>query len=306
MGNMRNSVQTTDTVLMVKPVAFGYNEETSVNNNFQTYSGERDIPELARQESEAFIALLEKSGINVITVEDTPEPHTPDSVFPNNWFSTHKDGTLVIYPMFAPNRRLERKPVMLETIRAVFDVKRTVDLTPYEGKGLFLEGTGSMVLDRVNRIAYACRSPRTSAEVLEDFCERLGYDSLLFDAFDAGGTRIYHTNVMMSIGFEIAVLCQNSIRDPSQRAKVRESLEKSGRTVMDISFGQMNCYAGNMLELRSRAGEPCLILSRKAYNSLSDEQKGFLVSRIKLLIPSLDCIERNGGGSARCMLAEMF
>ena len=235
---MRNPVQTTDTVLMVKPAAFGYNEETSVNNHFQTKSGESDIPERARQESEAFIALLEESRINVIAVEDTPEPHTPDSVFPNNWFSTHEDGTLVLYPMFAPNRRLERKPAVLEVIKANFNVKRTVDLTYYEKKGLFLEGTGSMVLDRVNRIAYACRSPRTSAEVLENLCGKLGYEPLLFDAFDTGGTRIYHTNVMMSIGTEIAVICQDSIRDPSQRTRVRESLEKSGRTVMDISFGR--------------------------------------------------------------------
>ncbi len=303
---MRNPVQTTDTVLMMKPAAFGYNEETSVNNHFQTNSGESDIPERARQESEAFIALLEESGINVIAVEDTPEPHTPDSVFPNNWFSTHEDGTLVLYPMFAPNRRLERKPAVLDVIRANFNVKRTVDLTCYEKRGLFLEGTGSMVLDRVNRIAYACRSPRTSAEVLEDLCGRIDYEPLLFDAFDAGGTRIYHTNVMMSIGTEIAVICQDSIRDLSQRTRVRESLEKSGRTVMEISLGQMNCYAGNMLEIRNRAGDPCLILTLTAYGCLSNEQRGILESRMKLIIPSLECIEKNGGGSARCMLAELF
>ena len=303
---MRNPVQTTDTVLMVKPAAFGYNEETSVNNHFQTKSGESDIPERARQESEAFIALLEESRINVIAVEDTPEPHTPDSVFPNNWFSTHEDGTLVLYPMFAPNRRLERKPAVLEVIKANFNVKRTVDLTYYEKKGLFLEGTGSMVLDRVNRIAYACRSPRTSAEVLENLCGKLGYEPLLFDAFDTGGTRIYHTNVMMSIGTEIAVICQDSIRDPSQSTRVRESLEKSGRTVMEISLGQMNCYAGNLLEIRNRAGEPCLILSLTAYCCLSNEQRDILKSRMKLIIPSLECIEKNGGGSARCILAELF
>ena len=169
------SLQTTDTVLMVSPVAFGYNEETAVNNAFQEEGDENNIPQKARKESDNYVQLLKDNGINVIAVEDTKKPHTPDSVFPNNWFSTHDDGTLVLYPMFAENRRLERKPAALEAIEANFDEKRTVDLTHYEEEGLFLEGTGSMVLDRVNKIAYACESPRTNKTVLNDFCEQLGY-----------------------------------------------------------------------------------------------------------------------------------
>ena len=300
------SLQTTDTVLMVSPAAFGYNEQTAVNNAFQKSGSADNVSELARKESDDYIELLKENGIHVVAVEDTPEPHTPDSVFPNNWFSTHDDGTLVLYPMFAENRRLERSPAVLEAIRQSFDVKRTVDLTSYEEQGLFLEGTGSMVLDRVNKIAYACRSPRTDETVLEDFCSQLGYSAVLFEAVDANGTQIYHTNVMMCVGSEIAVVCMEAIRDPDQRAAVRESLENAGKTIVEITFDQMDHFAGNMLEVRDRDGEPCLIMSLTAYKSLTKEQIGFLESKVKLITPALDCIEENGGGSARCMIAEIF
>ena len=300
------SLQTTDTVLMVSPVAFGYNEETAVNNAFQEEGDENNIPQKARKESDNYVQLLKDNGINVIAVEDTKKPHTPDSVFPNNWFSTHDDGTLVLYPMFAENRRLERKPAALEAIEANFDEKRTVDLTHYEEEGLFLEGTGSMVLDRVNKIAYACESPRTNKTVLNDFCEQLGYTPVLFKAVDAEGTEIYHTNVMMHVGTEVAVVCMEAIKDPDKRSEVRESLEKTGKTIVDISFDQMNHFAGNMLELRNKDGEPCLVMSLTAYESLTDEQIEFLQSRMTLITPDLDCIEQNGGGSARCMIAEIF
>ena len=267
---------------------------------------ENNIPQKARKESDNYVQLLKDNGINVIAVEDTKKPHTPDSVFPNNWFSTHDDGTLVLYPMFAENRRLERKPAALEAIEANFDEKRTVDLTHYEEEGLFLEGTGSMVLDRVNKIAYACESPRTNRTVLNDFCEQLGYTPVLFKAVDAEGTEIYHTNVMMHVGTETAVVCMEAIRDPEKRSEVRESLEKTGKTIVDISFDQMNHFAGNMLELRNKDGEPCLVMSLTAYESLTDEQIEFLKSRMTLITPDLDCIEQNGGGSARCMIAEIF
>ncbi len=305
-GQNKTHRQTTDTVLMVRPAAFAFNGETAVNNAFQKAGDESGIQASARKESDDFIKLLKANGINVISVEDTPDPHTPDSVFPNNWFSTHDDGTLVLYPMFAENRRLERKPAVLEAIRENFEVRRTVDLTHYEQEGLFLEGTGSMVLDRVNRIAYACSSPRTSREVLYEFCSRLGYAPLLFEAADADGMQIYHTNVMMHVGTEIAVVCMDAVRDPAQMAKLRQSLESSGRMILEISFEQMEHFAGNMLELRNKAGEPCLVLSRTAYGSLAEEQRELLESRLKLIMPELDCIERIGGGSARCMLAELF
>lgn len=291
---------------MVRPAAFGYNEETAVNNAFQQKAVSPDIAETAVKEVDAFIDLLTADGINVVTIDDSPEPHTPDSVFPNNWFSTHEDGTLVLYPMFAENRRLERKAAVLEAIRSNCDIRRTVDLTHYEEKGSFLEGTGSMVLDRVNRIAYACRSPRTDETVLEDFCSRLGCSSILFEAVDADGRQIYHTNVMMSVGSGIAVVCMESIKDTHMRSIVRTSLEDTGKTILDITTDQMKHFAGNMLELHNRSGEHFMIMSRTAYDSLSEEQIGLLESGLKLITPELDCIELNGGGSARCMLAELF
>jgi len=291
---------------MVRPAAFGYNEETAVNNAFQQKGTGTDIQAEARRESDAYIGLLESSGINVVAAEDTAEPHTPDSVLPNNWFSTHDDGTLVLYPMFAENRRLERKPAVLEAIKANFDVKRIVDLTHYEEEGKFLEGTGSMVLDRAGRIVYACRSPRTNEEVLRDFCESLGYSPLMFDASDAGGRQIYHTNVMMHIGSDTAVVCMESIGDAEERARVRSSLEESGRTIVEITHGQMEHFAGNMLELRSSRGEACLVMSKTARIALSEDQLSVLGSGRRLITPDLDCIEMNGGGSARCMLAELF
>ena len=301
-----NSSQTTDTVLMIRPVAFDYNEETAVNNAFQVKDEQNNTAEIAREESDAYIKLLRDNGINVIAVEDTKEPYTPDSVFPNNWFSTHDDGTLVLYPMFAENRRLERKPAALEAIKTNFNEKKVVDLTHYEEEGLFLEGTGSMVLDRVNKIAYACESPRTNRIVLEDFCKQLGYSMVLFNAVDANGIELYHTNVMMHVGTEVAVVCLEAIQDEAQKSEVMESLEKTGKTVVDITFDQMNHFAGNMLELHNGEGKPFLVMSLTAYNSLSKEQKVFLESKMALITPDLECIEQNGGGSARCMIAEIF
>ena len=298
--------QTTDTVLMVSPVAFDYNEETAVNNAFQEEDNQSNTAEEAREESDAYIKLLEDNGINVIAVEDTKKPHTPDSVFPNNWFSTHDDGTLVLYPMFAENRRLERKPAALEAIEANFDEERVVDLTHYEEEGLFLEGTGSMVLDRVNKIAYACESPRTNRTVMEDFCKQLGYSPVLFKAVGADGTEIYHTNVMMHVGTDVAVVCLEAIQDEAQRTEVKESIEGTGKTIVEITFDQMNHFAGNMLELHNKDGQPCLVMSLAAYNSLTKEQVEFLESKMTLITPDLECIEQNGGGSARCMIAEIF
>ena len=300
------SLQTTDTVLMVRPEAFGFNEETAASNAFQKKGDGIGIAEAARKETDAYIKLLRDNGIRVIAVEDTPEPHTPDSVFPNNWFSTHDDGTLVLYPMCAENRRLERKLAALDAIMTNFDVRRTIDLTQYEKEGLFLEGTGAMVLDRVNGIAYACRSPRMSEAVLDDLCLRLGYEPVVFDAVDAKGMRIYHTNVMMHVGSSTAVVCTEAVRDPAQLSILRGSLERTGKTVVEISFCQMEQFAGNMLELHNADGKPCLVMSQVAFESLSDRQIKQLGSEMKLITPSLACIEKNGGGSARCMLAELF
>ncbi|MDO4860942.1 MAG: arginine deiminase-related protein, partial [Bacillota bacterium] len=194
----------------------------------------------------------------------------------------------------------------LVAILSYLDKKKTLDLSLFEIEGMFLVCTGSMVMDRVNKIAYACESPRTNKTVLDDFCKQLGYTPVLFKAADADGMEIYHTNVMMHVGSEVAVVCMDSIQDDAQRAEVRESLESTGKTIVEITFDQMNHFAGNMLELHNKDGEPCLIMSLTAYESLTQEQIGFLESKMTLITPDLDCIEQNGGGSARCMIAEIF
>ena len=298
--------QTSSTVFMVKPVCFGFNDQTAKNNVFQKEGFNEGAQEKALNESNNFVKLLKDNGIKVVVAEDTLEPKTPDSVFPNNWFSTHDGGILVIYPMFAPNRRAERKQVFLDAIKSHFNYKTIIDLTNWENEGKFLEGTGSMVLDRVNKIAYACKSPRTCEDVFNSFCKVLGYTPVLFNAVDKNDKMIYHTNVLMCVGSSFAVLCKDTIKDEEERKKVVESLEKSGKKIVEISFDQMEKYAGNMLEVKNEEGKRFLIMSQTAYDCLNKEQKEYLEKECSILHPKIECIEVNGGGSARCMLAELF
>jgi hypothetical protein len=291
---------------MIRPVKFGFNEQTSGDNAFQVKGDEQEAATKAGKEFDAFVSLLKAEGVEVTVIEDTPEPHTPDSIFPNNWFSTHQGGTLVFYPMFAPNRRLERKPAVVEHLRKLPGVRRVVDLTDSESKGKFLEGTGSMVFDRDNNLVYACRSPRTNEEVLERFCDELDFDYYLFDAVDAGGNPIYHTNVMMSVCTGFIVACLDSIRDIDQRSNLIALAEESDKEVVEISLDQMAEFAGNMLEVRSAKGEPLLIMSARARKSLTRVQSEQLEKYCKIVSPDLTTIENNGGGSARCMIAELF
>lgn len=300
-------MQTTSTVFMVKPARFGFNPQTAESNAFQKKDGfGRAVQESALREFLAYATLLRANGVNIALAEDTLEPRTPDSIFPNNWFTTHEDGTLVLYPMAAPNRREERKEHFLQIIKKSFKVTRTVDLTHYEDQGLFLEGTGSMILDRENKIVYACRSPRTCEKVLDDFCKELGYTPVLFEAVDSNGQQIYHTNVMMAVGTTYAIVCLDSIADISEREKVVASLEKTGKKILGISLEQMGQFAGNMLELQSNEGKKLLVMSATARKSLTPEQNRELSKTYRLLSPQLETIETNGGGSARCMLAEIF
>ena len=298
--------QTSTTVFMVKPVCFGFNEQTAENNAFQKEGFEKGAQEKALIESNEFINLLKNNEINVVVAEDTLEPKTPDSIFPNNWFSTHEGGILVLYPMFAPNRRAERKEVFLNSIKKNFECKEIIDLTFWEQKGKFLEGTGSMVLDRVAKFAYACKSPRTSEEVFNDFCKRLGFSPILFNAFDRNGKMIYHTNVLMCIGSTFAIVCSDAIKDKSELEKVLKSLEKGGKKIIEISFEQMEKFAGNMLELKNMQGKRFLIMSQTAFDCLKEDQKDYLEKECIILHPKIECIEINGGGSARCMMAELF
>lgn len=299
-------MQSTPKILMVKPVNFGFNQQTFANNKFQVKGFEQDASTKATAQFNTFVKKLRDVGVQVIVIEDTPEPHTPDSIFPNNWFSTHKGGTLVLYPMFAPNRRLERKPAVLNYLKESCNVKRVVDLTHFEKEEKFLEGTGSMVPDRDNNLIFACSSPRTNSEVLEEFCNQLDYDYLLFDAFDQEGDPIYHTNVMMSVCSKFVVVCLDAIKDLDQRTNLIALVEEIGKEVIEISFEQMAQFAGNMIEVRNKDGEPLLVMSQTAKESLDAQQLKKLESYCKIVSSNLTTIENNGGGSARCMIAELF
>lgn len=297
-------------VLMIRPVRFAVNPQTAASNTFQAQAGvavTKDAQAAARAEFDALVAVLGDAGVRVHVFEDSHEPHTPDSIFPNNWVSFHADGTVVLYPMLAPNRRLERRENLLEALSAHkgFRIRRLIDLTHHEGQGKFLEGTGSLVLDRVHRIAYACVSPRTDLDVLGDFAQQLDYEVLAFEACDANGVPVYHTNVMMSVGDGVATVCSASIRE-DEREAVLDALRTTGHTVVDLSLEQVEEFAGNMLALRTQRGDPIIAMSQRASESLSDEQRSVLeLQGGSIVTASIPTIETLGGGSIRCMLAEI-
>lgn len=298
-------MQSTSQVLMIRPVHFGYNAETAVNNYFQQKT-DGTVQEKAVQEFDELVSKLRSNNINVNVLEDTIEPHTPDSIFPNNWISFHEDNSITLYPMFAENRRKERKETVLQFIRDHFNITKINDLSFYEQSGVFLEGTGSMVLDRENKIVYACLSPRTNEDVLDHFCKLYKYNKVVFIAADSKGNLIYHTNVMLCIGSRFAVVCQEAIPEENERKHVIESLTASGKEIISISLPQLHHFAGNMLELINTNGDPILVLSTQAYQSLHQQQIDALEKYATILHSSLNTIETAGGGSARCMLAEIF
>jgi hypothetical protein len=299
-------MQTTSNLLMIKPVRFDFNAETAVNNSFQQASADQQVSEKAAAEFDRFVSVLSNAGVQVTVVEDTPEPHTPDSVFPNNWISFHDDGTIFLYPMFAVNRRLERKPHVLSVIAEKFRVANTIDLSAYEQQQVFLEGTGSMVLDRENKISYACLSPRTDIQVLHDWCNKAGFRPVAFTSVDSKGDPIYHTNVMMCIADQFAVICLDSIPDETEKHTVIETLKDTKKEIIEISFDQMNRFAGNMLQVQNTNGDRFLVMSSQAYNSLTAEQIKRIEHYNPILHSDITTIETNGGGSARCMMAEVF
>lgn len=268
---------------------------------------DEEAQRLALAEFEALAAALTQAGVGVHVVDDTLEPHTPDSIFPNNWVSLHADGTVVLYPMLAPNRRAERREEILHELGSKhgFHVSRVIDLTQHENSERFLEGTGSLVLDRVNRYAYACISPRTDLDVLGDFGQRLDYDIVSFEASDAEGFPIYHTNVLMSVGTRFAAVCSACIRE-TERAAVLETLRKSGRAILDLSYAQMAEFAGNMLELATVDGSTVVAMSTRALGSLTPQQRDFIETHAgRIVAVAIPTIETLGGGSVRCMLAEV-
>jgi len=290
---------------MIRPVNFAYNAETAVNNAFQVAGNAVGVQEKALIEFNEFVNLLEREGVDVTVVNDTPEPHTPDSIFPNNWISFHHDGSIILYPMYAANRRAERKPAVLEALKKKFRISRTIDLSAKEKENHFLEGTGSLVLDRENKIAFACLSPRTDPDLVVEFCKALDYRSVLFHANDQKGAPIYHTNVMMCVADRYVVACLASISEQEERQSVIRSIVLSGKELVEISFEQMNHFAGNMLQVENDQGGKLLVMSSQAYASLTEPQLKTLASFNRIIHAPLFVIEKNGGGSARCMMAEI-
>ena len=304
--------QTTSTILMVRPANFGFNPETASNNFYQKMDERNpsEINKLAQMEFDQFIGLLLGKGVNVLVVEDTDEPKKTDAIFPNNWFSTHNDGKLVLYPMFSSNRRLERRKDLIELLmKKGFRISEIVDLTFFEKDGQFLEGTGSLILDRINKIAYACRSLRTHAVPLNYFGRIMGFEIVDFEAsqsVDNIVSPIYHTNVMMHVGSEIAVVCLDSIPLASEKLKVQEYLEKTGKKMIPITPKQKFNFAGNMLEVKNNDGAKFTVMSEAAFQSLGEVQINSIKRFTEIIVPKIPTIEKIGGGSARCMMAEIF
>ena len=302
-------MQTTDTVLMIEPAAFGFNAETAQNNYFQINSENAETQTKALQEFNNFVEKLRSKGINVITVKDTLEPHTPDSIFPNNWISMHSDGTVVLYPMCAVNRRWERRNDILEILKRNFSVKEIIDLSAPENDGKFLEGTGSMIFDHDNKLAYGSVSLRLDEQLFREFCEKFGFEPVVFHSYQTANNErlpIYHTNVMMCVADQFVVICLDCIDDETERVNVVNAIVNSGKEIIEISESQMQRFAGNMLQLQNPEGKKFLVMSLSAYQSLTPEQISNIEKYSEIIYSDLETIETNGGGSARCMLAEVF
>lgn len=305
--------QTTNTILMVRPINFRMNEQTAVNNYYQHTLGNvlpESINTKAQKEFDGFVKKLKDIGVTVVVLNDNDEHDTPDSIFPNNWVSFHQNGNVGLYPMFAENRRLERREDVLTTLEDLgFKIHNIFDYRRAEDEGLFLEGTGSLALDHVNRKAYCALSPRADEELVIEFCEDFEYTPVLFTANQTvNGERkaIYHTNVMMCLAEKFAVICLDSIDDKTERKNVVKNLKDDGKEVITITEEQVNNFAGNMLQVRGQDNERYLVMSQSAHDSLTDSQKEAITKHCKILSSNLDTIETCGGGSARCMMAEVF
>jgi hypothetical protein len=301
-------VQTADKFLFIRPKSFSFNAQTAQSNFFQSANGESNgiILQEALFEFDSFISILRSMNVDALVFEDTATSEKPDAIFPNNWISMHEDGTVVLYPMQATNRRSERRTDIVDSLKKKFLVNNIIDLSHFENENKFLEGTGSIVFDHKNKIAYGCISPRTDEDLFQLLCERLNYEPILFHATDPDHNAIYHTNVLMSISDSFAVVCLDSIQDSNENLIVQQKLLDSAHSVIDISLEQMNDFAGNMLAVRNRKNEQLIILSETAYKSLTSTQIKMLEENGKLLPIQAKTIESVGGGSVRCMMAEVF
>ena len=305
-------LQTTNTILMIRPVSFRMNEQTAVNNYFQEDLDLKnaEINKKAQEEFDAFVEKLRAVGVNVIVENDDKLMDTPDSIFPNNWVSFHENGDVAIYPMFAENRRKERRDeVFIRLENEGFKIENIIDYTSAEEEGVFLEGTGSLLLDRINSKAYCALSPRADESLFIEFCEDFEYTPVVFTAnqtVDGERLPIYHTNVMMCLAEKFAVICLDSIDDKKERKQVEKSLKQDGKTIIAINETQMHQFAGNMLQVRGHLNQRYLVMSEAAYKSLTDSQIEEIKKFCPILYSSLETIETCGGGSARCMMAEVF
>lgn len=295
--------------MMIRPANFGFNPETAASNAFQKDSDtltKSEVSQKALEEFDNFVALLRSNNIQVTVIDDKAEPIKADAVFPNNWISFHQNGYIITYPMQSENRRLERQEHIIDQLSEEFDVQAVFPLETFEDYDQFLEGTGSMIFDRVNKVVYACLSPRTNETVLDKFCKLTGYEKVVFKSIDGKGKDIYHTNVMMALGEDFVVICLETIKDPVHRKAIKDAFAKTGKTIIRISPDQMMAYAGNMLQLRNTAGERFLVMSSQAYDSLYPEQIQFIKQHTQILHSPINVIEEVGGGSVRCMMAEVF
>ena len=302
---MSTAGQTSNSVLLVRPASFGFHAEAASSNVFAK-APDADVQDQALAEFEALAGRLSQARVNTLILDDAPEPAKPDAVFPNNWISFHRDGTIVLYPMATAARRLERNVEAITKLvtAAGFEVRRVVDLTGHEQHERFLEGTGSLILDRPRRQAYASLSPRTDRDAIADFDEKLDCSTLVFEATDARGRPIYHTNVLMSFGARFAMLCTEAVA-PGARAALIAEIEASGRTLIEVGFEQMNRFACNLIELQNRDGDPVIALSTTALEALRPEQRRALESFGELVAVPIPTIEAVGGGSVRCMIADI-
>jgi hypothetical protein len=301
-------MQVTDTILMIRPASFGYNSETAVNNFFQSRTSEEqgELQEAALKEFDGMVQALKDNEIEVLVVNDTPEPPKPDAIFPNNWLATSPEGIVSVFPLFAQSRRVEKREDILKMLAEKFIVKDLHDWTEYEPEGKFLEGTGSMVMDYDDKVIYACYSPRTDLSVLEKFANANGYRAIVFLATDKDGNAVYHTNVVMTVGEKFAILCEEAIEEEWELIAIRQLLETTDHEIIPITRKQMHAFAGNMLEVKNKKGENFLVMSQRAFDALTTEQKEKLSVFSKLLPIAVPTIEKVEGGSVRCMMTEIF
>ena len=305
--------QTTNSILMIRPINFRMNEQTAVNNYYQKVLDNilpSSVNAKAQREFDAYVEKLKSFGVQVVVISDEENTDTPDSIFPNNWISFHENGTVGLYPMFAKNRRLERREDILDKLEEEgFIIKTTIDYSDAEKHDVFLEGTGSLLLDRINRKAYCALSPRADEDLLLEFCEDFEYTPVIFSANQTVNSKreaIYHTNVMMCLAETFAVICLRSIDDKKERKNVLKHLKEDGKKVIEISEEQVDSFAGNMLQVRGKDNELFLVMSQAAHDSLTTSQIAQINNHCKIISSSLDTIEACGGGSARCMMAEVF